>query len=65
VGLLSMQEFGQVLSCAVLKDHNGKSKQVGFVQMSSLEEATSALCLNGKEVIHSWILPFRPRKYFL
>lgn len=47
---LSMQEYGRVISCAVLKDHGGKSKQVGFVQMSSLEEATSALCLHGLEV---------------
>eukprot|EP00884_Botryococcus_braunii_P011626 jgi/Botrbrau1/20464/Bobra.145_2s0026.1 len=43
------REYGKVLSCAVLKDHCGKSKHVGFVQMSTLEEATSALCLHGME----------------
>ena len=44
-----MQKFGNIQSCTVLRDHAGKSKQVGFVQFSSEEEATSCVSeMHGK-----------------
>lgn len=45
----ALQEFGRIQSCTVLRDHSGKSKQVGFVQFSSDEEATSCVeAMHGK-----------------
>ena len=43
------QKFGKIQSCTVLRDHAGKSKQVGFVQFSSEVEATSCVSeMHGK-----------------
>lgn len=39
-----MQEFGTIMSCKVLRDANtGISRGVGFVQLSTPEEATKAI----------------------
>ena len=48
----TVQAFGEVVSCRVLRFRDGTSKQVGFVCMSSHEEA--ALCvehLHGAQVV--------------
>ena len=37
------QACGTIQSCTVLHDHLGKSKQVGFVQFSSDDEAKKAV----------------------
>ena len=39
-----LQEFGTIMSCKVLRDPNtGISRGVGFVQLSTPEEATKAI----------------------
>lgn len=38
-----MQPFGTIQSCAVLRDHTGRSKQVGFVQFSNAEEVEACI----------------------
>lgn len=39
-----LQEFGTIMSCKVLRDPNtGVSRGVGFVQLSTPEEATKAI----------------------
>ena len=47
-----LQEFGTIISCKVLRDQNtGASRGVGFVQLSTPEEATKAISeLNNKMV---------------
>ena len=42
--LMRLQEFGTIMSCKVLRDPNtGISRGVGFVQLSTPEEATKAI----------------------
>ena len=50
--LVWLQEFGTIISCKVLRDQNtGASRGVGFVQLSTPEEATKAISeLNNKMV---------------
>ena len=53
-----MQEFGTIQSCAVLYDHMGRSKLVGFVQFSSDDEANAAVA-----GLHAKVCPlFTPYK---
>lgn len=41
---MCLQEFGTIMSCKVLRDPNtGISRGVGFVQLSTPEEATKAI----------------------
>jgi len=48
----AFEAFGQVVSAAIIKDkYSGESRGFGFVEMSSKEEAQSAIdSLNGKEL---------------
>lgn len=44
-----LQAFGSIQSCAVLRDHVGRSKQVGFVQFTNAEEVESCIqAMHGK-----------------
>ena len=44
-------EFGNILSCTVRSDENGKSLGYGYIQYDSEEAANKAIeALNGKEL---------------
>jgi polyadenylate-binding protein len=36
-------KFGEITSCAVMKDHDGKSKKFGFVNFANADGARNAI----------------------
>ncbi|XP_042066789.1 polyadenylate-binding protein 2-like isoform X2 [Salvia splendens] len=45
-------EFGSVMSCKVLRDEKGNSRNIGYVAFSSVKEASDALSgMNGKVLV--------------
>ena len=53
---VALQDFGTIQSCAVLYDHAGKSKQVGFCQFTSDAEANAAVAEMHSKVRHPYFL---------
>ncbi len=51
-----------MVSSKVLRYHDGRSKQVGFVQMASHEEAVEACSLHTMEVGLTCLLPLVVKK---